>query len=40
MDRFSTTVTSPNHTVVYIPTGNMGVPLTGTLPAAAPVPER
>jgi regulator of protease activity HflC (stomatin/prohibitin superfamily) len=26
-------VGSPNHTVVYIPVGNMGVPLVGTLPA-------
>ncbi len=30
-------VNSPNHTVVYIPSGNMGVPLTGTFQAAAPV---
>ena len=29
-------VNSPNHTVVYIPVGAMGVPLTGTFPAAAP----
>lgn len=29
-------VGSPNHTVVYIPVGPMGVPLTGTFPAAAP----
>jgi hypothetical protein len=29
-------VGSPNHTVVYIPVGPMGVPLTGTLTAAAP----
>jgi len=28
-------VNSPNHTVVYIPSGPMGVPLTGTFPAAA-----
>jgi regulator of protease activity HflC (stomatin/prohibitin superfamily) len=28
-------VNSPNHTVVYIPVGPMGVPLTGTFPAAA-----
>lgn len=28
-------VNSPNHTVVYIPVGAMGVPLTGTFPAAA-----
>ena len=27
-------VNSPNHTVVYIPVGPMGVPLTGTFPAA------
>ena len=26
-------VGSPNHTVVYIPVGPMGVPLTGTFPA-------
>lgn len=29
-------VGSPNHTVVYIPVGPMGVPITGTFPAAAP----
>ena len=29
-------VNSPNHTVVYIPAGAMGVPLTGTFSAAAP----
>jgi regulator of protease activity HflC (stomatin/prohibitin superfamily) len=29
-------VNSPNHTVVYIPVGPMGVPLTGTFPATAP----
>jgi regulator of protease activity HflC (stomatin/prohibitin superfamily) len=29
-------VNSPNHTVVYIPVGSMGVPLTGTFAAAAP----
>jgi regulator of protease activity HflC (stomatin/prohibitin superfamily) len=29
-------VNSPNHTVVYIPVGPMGVPLTGTFSAAAP----
>jgi regulator of protease activity HflC (stomatin/prohibitin superfamily) len=28
-------VGSPNHTVVYIPVGPMGVPLTGTFPATA-----
>jgi len=28
-------VNSQNHTVVYIPVGPMGVPLTGTFPAAA-----
>ena len=27
-------VNSPNHTVVYIPVGPMGVPITGTLPTA------
>ena len=32
-------VNSPNHTVVYIPVGPMGVPLTGTFPAA-PIPEK
>ena len=26
-------VGSPNHTVVYIPVGAMGVPVTGTFPA-------
>jgi len=25
-------VNSPNHTVVYIPVGPMGVPVTGTFP--------
>lgn len=30
-----TMVNSPNHTVVYIPVGPMGVPLTGTFSAAA-----
>ncbi len=29
-------VNSPNHTVVYIPSGVMGVPLTGTMTADAP----
>ena len=29
-------VNSPNHTVVYIPSGAMGVPLTGTMIADAP----
>jgi regulator of protease activity HflC (stomatin/prohibitin superfamily) len=29
-------VGSPNHTVVYIPVGPMGVPLTGTFQATAP----
>jgi regulator of protease activity HflC (stomatin/prohibitin superfamily) len=29
-------VNSPNHTVVYIPVGNMGVPLTGTFSTVAP----
>lgn len=29
-------VNSPNHTVVYIPSGPMGVPVTGTFPAASP----
>ena len=29
-------VNSPNHTVVYIPVGPMGVPLTGTFPATTP----
>ena len=33
-------VNSPNHTVVYIPVGPMGVPLTGTFTAAAPTPPR
>jgi hypothetical protein len=33
-------VNSPNHTVVYIPVGPMGVPLTGTLNAALPAPVR
>ena len=26
-------VNSPNHTVVYIPVGPMGVPVTATIPA-------
>ena len=30
-------VNSPNHTTVYIPVGPMGVPLTGTFPAATPL---
>jgi regulator of protease activity HflC (stomatin/prohibitin superfamily) len=30
-------VNSPNNTVVYIPVGPMGVPLTGTFPTAGPV---
>ena len=29
-------VGSPNHTVVYIPVGSMGVPLTGTFSATGP----
>ena len=29
-------VNSPNHTVVYIPVGPMGVPLTGTFNATEP----
>jgi regulator of protease activity HflC (stomatin/prohibitin superfamily) len=29
-------VNSPNHTVVYIPVGPMGVPITGTFPTAPP----
>jgi regulator of protease activity HflC (stomatin/prohibitin superfamily) len=29
-------VNSPNHTVVYIPSGPMGVPITGTFAAASP----
>ena len=33
-------VNSPNHTVVYIPVGPMGVPLTGTFTASAPSPPR
>jgi regulator of protease activity HflC (stomatin/prohibitin superfamily) len=33
-------VNSPNHTVVYIPVGPMGVPLTGTFNAAAGVPAQ
>ena len=33
-------VNSPNHTVVYIPVGPMGVPLTGTMTADAPVPPK
>ena len=32
-------VNSPNHTVVYIPVGPMGVPLTGTFPAATGAPQ-
>jgi regulator of protease activity HflC (stomatin/prohibitin superfamily) len=31
-------VNSQNHTVVYIPVGPMGVPITGTFPTTAPVP--
>lgn len=30
-------VNSPNHTVVYIPSGPMGVPITGTFPAAGTI---
>lgn len=30
-------VNSPNHTVVYIPVGPMGVPVTATMDAAAPI---
>ncbi|MEO6222066.1 MAG: SPFH domain-containing protein, partial [Vicinamibacterales bacterium] len=30
-------VNSPNHTVVYIPVGPMGVPITGTFPTTGPV---
>jgi regulator of protease activity HflC (stomatin/prohibitin superfamily) len=33
-------VNSPNHTVVYIPVGPMGVPLTGTFSATASTPPR
>jgi regulator of protease activity HflC (stomatin/prohibitin superfamily) len=33
-------VNSPNHTVVYIPVGPMGVPLTGTFNAAATPPSK
>ena len=33
-------VNSPNHTVVYIPVGPMGVPLTGTFNASAAQPPR
>jgi hypothetical protein len=33
-------VNSPNHTVVYIPVGPMGVPLTGTFNAAATPPPK
>ena len=33
-------VNSPNHTVVYIPVGPMGVPITATMPAAAQSAER
>ena len=33
-------VGSPNHTVVYIPVGAMGVPVTGTFPAAGLTAER
>jgi hypothetical protein len=29
-------VNSPNHTVVYIPVGPMGVPLTGTFSSTSP----
>jgi hypothetical protein len=30
-------VGSPNHTVVYIPVGPMGVPIAGTFEAGSPV---
>jgi regulator of protease activity HflC (stomatin/prohibitin superfamily) len=33
-------VGSPNHTVVYIPVGPMGVPLTGTMTADGPAPPK
>jgi regulator of protease activity HflC (stomatin/prohibitin superfamily) len=33
-------VNSPNHTVVYIPVGAMGVPLTGTLNLPSPAPPK
>jgi regulator of protease activity HflC (stomatin/prohibitin superfamily) len=33
-------VNSPNHTVVYIPVGPMGVPLTGTMTADGPAPPK
>jgi regulator of protease activity HflC (stomatin/prohibitin superfamily) len=33
-------VGSPNHTVVYIPVGSMGVPVTGTFPATGVSAER
>jgi regulator of protease activity HflC (stomatin/prohibitin superfamily) len=33
-------INSPNHTVVYIPVGPMGVPLTGTFAAAEPTAPR
>ena len=33
-------VGSPNHTVVYIPVGAMGVPVTGTFPATGVTAER
>ena len=33
-------VGSPNHTVVYIPVGPMGVPITATMEAVTGVPKR
>ena len=33
-------VNSPNHTVVYIPVGPMGVPITATMPAHRDEPQR
>jgi hypothetical protein len=33
-------VNSQNHTVVYIPVGSMGVPLTGTFPVTEGAPPR
>ena len=32
-------VNSPNHTVVYIPSGPLGVPVTGTFPVTSGVPQ-